>query len=353
MSLLDKLLRRGLITGIYPESIDFRNRLRQVLTSKSTVYTGFDATAPSLHVGNLATIVNSLHFQADGHQVICVIGDATAQIGDPSGHNKDRQKLTKAVIEYNASCLEETLRQIFQNFRKYFLDADIFKRSHTGQSITVKEPIFIRNSEWYNDRNVVEFVSNVFREVRVGWLLHKTSIQERLKTREGMNAAELCYQIFQAYDWLILWERYNCQLQIGGNDQSGNIYTGHDMIKRQFKSRDSFGLLTPLITIKGKKLGKSTEKFRSGIWLRSDKTSPFDLYQFFHRTPDADVRMFLRVFSFYDDQIITDFIDNHLKNPKDIWYCQRKLAEHACLLVHGPVGLDEAKRETEKVFHIN
>lgn len=346
MTLLDKLLRRGLVTNIYPESAEYRDRLRQILTKSTAVYTGFDATGPSLHVGNLATIVNSLYFQAHGHQVICVIGDATTRIGDPSGHRKDRLVLDKSVIDNNSRSIETTLRTIFNNFQKYFLQSQIQNRD-----IAIKEPIIVRNSTWFEDKKAVDFVGDIFRDVRVGWLMHKTSIQERLKTNNGMNAAEFCYQIFQAYDWLELWKRYECKLQIGGNDQGGNIYTGHDLIKRRLKARDSIGLLGPLITIKGKKLGKSTEKFRSGIWLKPDQTSPYDLYQFFHRTPDDDVRKFLNVFSFYDDQTIDNYMQNKFKDKSDVWFCQRKLAEHTCLLVHGQQGLDEAKKRTDEVYN--
>lgn len=343
--LFDKLLRRGLISGIYPESLEYRTKLKGILSSPATVYTGFDATANSLHVGNLATIINLLHFQQYGHQVICVIGDATTLVGDPSGHTKDRQKIEKSVILDNANFIEETLRRLFTNFKSFF------KSSHI-QQIDMKEPIFVRNSIWYDNENVIQFVSDMFRHVRVGPLLHKKSIRERLETQNGMNMSEFCYQIFQAYDWMELRKRYDCTLQIGGADQGGNIYTGHDMIKKCLGKTDSIGLLAPLITSSktGKKLGKSTEKANSSIWLRDGLTSPFDLYQFFQRTTDADVEKFLRVFSFYDDEFIDDILKKYFKNKQDVWYCQRKLAEHACLLVHGEEGLTAAKSKTDALF---
>ena len=349
MGLLDILVKRGLLTSIYPESAEFRDRLAVLLSREATVYTGFDATAPSLHVGNLATIINSLYFQAHGHRTIYVIGDATTKIGDPSGHSKDRLRLDSSEIEKNASSIEQTLRQIVGNFSKYFLSQTSGKLFNLD-NVSMKEPIIVRNSDWYRDENVIDFVSDNFRDIRVGWLLHKKSIQERLKSKEGMNAAEFCYQIFQANDWLQLYKRYNCQIQIGGFDQSGNIYTGHDLIKRRCGSKDSFGLLAPLITQRGKKLGKSASKSSSGIWLRSEQTSPFDLYQFFHRTPDDEVKSYLPVFSFYEDDVIDNFISQNLKNPSDIWFCQRMLAKHACLLVHGEDGLKEAEEKTASVF---
>lgn len=345
--LFDKLIRRGLISGIYPESVEYRTKLKSLLSKSTTVYTGFDATSSSLHVGNLATIVNLFHFQRDGHQVICVIGDATTQVGDPSGHTRDRKKIEKSVIEENANYIEITLKRLFRNFNKCFNKPNKF-----DEMKNMKEPIIVRNSEWYKDKGVIDFVSDIFREVRVGGLLHKKAIQERLKTNEGMNMSEFCYQIFQAFDWMELRKRHDCRLQIGGADQGGNIYTGHDLIKKCLNDTDSIGLLAPLITSgkSGKKLGKSTEKAQSGIWLREEETSAFDLYQFFHRTPDKDVERFLKIFSFYDEDFIEDLIQNHLKNPDDIWCCQRKLAEHACLLVHGEEGLSTAKHITDALF---
>lgn len=338
--LLEKLTKRSLIGCIYPENETFRNRVKNLLREPQTIYAGFDATSSSLHVGNLATIMNLMHFFERGHRVICVVGDATTHLGDPSGHTKDRKKLDKDLIDKNASFIEDTLKSLFVNYNSYFRPI--------SDNSKAEVPIIIRNSQWYKDKYVVDFVSDIFREVRVGGLLHKKSISDRLKTQEGMNMSEFCYQIFQAYDWIELHRRYQCRFQVGGSDQAGNIYTGHDIIKKLTSSSDSFGLLTPLITHNktGKKLGKSSDSERSNTWLRSELTSPYDLYQFFHRTPDNDVEKFLKVFTFFEDSAIKDLINNHLKNSQDIWYCQRKLAESVCKLVHGEEGLESARRQT-------
>lgn len=351
--LLDKLLRRGLISGIYPESPEYRTKLAQLLTKPTTVYTGFDATGKSLHVGHLATIVSSLYFHSQGHQVILVIGDATAQIGDPSGHIKDRSRIPASVISENANSIEKTLRRLFKNFTDCFINS-----THEGLSIrpncradSIQTPIIVRNSQWYQGENVVDFVDKIFRDIRVGGLLHKKSIKERLKSHEGMNMAEFSYQIFQAYDWLELRRRYDCKLQIGGNDQQGNIYTGHELIKKCLHNKESIGLLAPLITnSKGKKLGKTSESAKTGIWLEPDLTSPFDLYQYFLKTTDSDVKRFLQIFSFLSDEHIDALISTYLKNKSDIRHCQRQLAKQACLLVHSQEGLSEAVCITESLF---
>lgn len=343
---LDKLFRRTLIEKTYPSSEDYNELIKSMLKKPVAVYSGFDATSNSLHVGNLATIMNLIHFQREGHQVICVIGDATTQIGDPSGHYKDRNRIDKEVIDQNASSIEETLKRLFKNHRKCFLDP--MRKSN------VKDPIIVRNSSWYKGKEVTDFVGEIFREVRIGTLLHKRSIQERIKSQEGMNMSEFCYQIFQAYDWLKLRQLYDCRFQVGGSDQGGNIYTGHDVIKKMTGKKDAIGLLAPLITSRtGLKLGKTSKDANSNIWLSPKRTSPFNLYQFFHRTPDKDVEKYLKVFSLHDEKTIEDLIYNHLKKSQDVWHCQKKLAEHVCQLVHGEAGLQSAQRLTTAFYHRN
>lgn len=325
--LLETLTRRAIVGNVYPESVEYRDKLKLLLKTPATIYAGFDATASSLHIGNLAAIMGLMHFHQHGHKVICVIGDATTQVGDPSGHTRDRKKINKDTIAKNANSIEEIVHRLFSNYKKHF---------HDNKS-TLQEPLVIRNSTWYENKDIVGFISDIFREVRVGELMHRKSISERLKSRNGMNMSEFCYQILQAYDWLELRQRYDCKFQLGGADQAGNIYTGHDLIKKRLGCKESIGLLTPLITssVTGKKLGKSSQDPRSNVWLTAELTSPEKLHQYFHRTPDTDVEKFLKIYSFYDDQTIEDLIRNHLKKPEDFWFCHRKLADHVCRLVHG------------------
>lgn len=341
--LLETLTRRAIVGNIYPESLEYRDKLKSLLQKPATIYAGFDATATSLHIGNLAAFMGLLYFHRLGHKVICVIGDATTQVGDPSGHAKDRKRIDLESIEKNASSIETIVQRLFKNYRSQF---------HNDSDATLQEPLVIRNSTWFKDTNAVEFIGEIFREVRVGELMHRKSISERLKSSYGMNMSEFCYQILQAYDWLELRRRYDCKLQLGGADQAGNIYTGHDLIKKRLKCKDSIGLLTPLITssVTGRKLGKTSNESQGNIWLKPELTSPYDLYQFFHRTPDADVEKFLKIYSLYDDKTIEDLIYSHLKKPGDFWYCQKKLAEHVCQLVHGEEGLTSARELTQARF---
>lgn len=341
--LLDTLTRRALIGNIYPESLEYRNKLKSLLKKPVTIYAGFDATASSLHIGNLAAFMGLLHFHQHGHRVICVIGDATTQIGDPSGHTKERKKIDNEAIGDNADSIETTVLRLFENYKKYF---------HCDNKSALQKPIVVRNSTWYKDKNVIGFIGEIFREIRIGEIMHRKSISERLKSSNGMNMSEFCYQILQAYDWLELRRRYDCKLQLGGADQAGNIYTGHDLIKKRLDCKESIGLLTPLITssISGKKLGKSNENSQGDIWLKPELTSPFKLYQYFHRTPDADVEKLLRIYSFHDEKTVEDLIYTHLKKSEDVWYCQRVLAEHVCQLVHGEQGLISAKKLSHAFF---
>lgn len=344
--LFDKLLRRALVHKIYPESPEYRENLNEILAKPTTVYAGFDATSDSLHVGNLVTIMSLFHFQRHGHRVICVIGDATTMIGDPSGHSRDRDKLDRKTVLYNANRIESSLKQLFENH------ISSFKAEKSLNQINYQRPIIVKNSSWYHRENVVDFVSDIFREVRVGGLLHKRSISERLNSGAGLSMSEFCYQIFQAYDWLQLRKLYDCRLQVGGSDQAGNIYTGHDFIKKYMGEKDSIGLLAPLLTDSetGKKLGKSTTDSSKAVWLSRHRTSPYNLFQFFHRTPDRDVEKLLKIFSLYEDSVIEDLIYKHLKKPEDVWFCQRKLAEQVCLLVHGEAGLNSAKKITHAFY---
>lgn len=338
-NIFDTLIRRYLIEQIYPESQVYRDKVKNLLSSPVSVYAGFDATSDSLHVGNLVSLMNLLHFHRNGHRAICVIGDATAKIGDPSGHTKDRKRIDDGTIERNANLMQSTIETIFRNHDKYF---------STNIERKLSSPIIIRNSSWYHDVNVINFVCDIFREVRVGSLLHKKSISERLDSSEGMNMSEFSYQIFQAYDWLKLKHLYDCDLQVGGSDQAGNIYTGHEVLKKVTKS-DAIGLLTPLIPGEsGKKLGK-TSGTQNNIWLNPEKSAPSKLYQFFRRTPDRYSEKLLKIFTFCDDEVIDNLIKKR-RQPDDSWPSQTKLAEQVCLLIHGEDGLKSVEGITRSVY---
>jgi tyrosyl-tRNA synthetase len=287
-----------------------------------TVYAGFDPTASSLHVGNLLILMNLLHWQRGGHKVIIVLGGATGLIGDPSHREYERMAMEEVTVNQNTNSIKENIMKIFDNHEKYFWKDAKFPLT----------PIIIKNNiDWYKDVNILEFVRNIGHHFRMGTMLNKTSVQGRLKSESGMSFTEFTYQVFQAYDWLHLFNKYKCKFQIGGSDQLGNISAGHELISRISK-KNVFGLTLPLITGEGgKKFGKSLQ---NAVWLSSNKSSSFQLYQFFIRTNDSDVEAYLKLFTFLPLTEIKQIIEEHKKHPNQR-KAQHVLAQNVTLLVHG------------------
>lgn len=290
--------------------------------SPQCIYAGFDPTADSLHIGNLLVLMNLLHWQRGGHQVIALVGGATGLIGDPSHRTNERDQLDQDIINSNIAGIRKNIETIFENHEKYF---------YKEESFPLKPVTIVNNIDWYNNVNVIDFVRSVGRHFRMGTMLIKSSVESRLKSDSGMSFTEFTYQIFQAYDWLCLFKKYNCRFQVGGSDQLGNIVAGHELISRASK-KDVFGLTLPLITSEGgKKFGKS---LGNAVWLSPKKSSSFQLYQFFIRTTDADVENYLKLFTFLSLNYIKQLMIEHQAKP-DLRKAQKILAENVTLLVHG------------------
>lgn len=220
--LLPSLYKRGVLKDCFPEGAG-QAQLPQLLQSgPQAVYCGFDPTADSLHAGNLLAIIGLLHFRNAGHNVIALIGGATAQIGDPSGKTTEREALPRDVVKNNANGIRESLYRIFANHELYFC-SDPRKLG----TISV-----LNNAKWYKDWNVVSFLSGIGRHFRMGTLLSRHSVQSRLKSAEGMSFTEFSYQLFQAYDFYHLHQLCNCKIQLGGTDQLGNLMSGHEFIQK-------------------------------------------------------------------------------------------------------------------------
>ena len=285
------------------------------------VYAGFDPTADSLHVGNLLVLMNLLHWQRAGHQVIALLGGATGLIGDPSHRTSERTELNNLVANENITNIGTNIRTIFENHDKYFWkDKDV-----------LKPPIIVNNLDWYRDVNVIDFIKGVGRHFRLGSMMGRTSVQSRLNSEGGMSFAEFTYQIFQAYDWVHLLKTNNCRFQIGGTDQMGNMVAGYDLIGK-LTNKNVYALTLPLITAEGgKKFGKSVG---NAVWLTEEKSSSFQLYQFFIRSKDSDVENYLKLFTFLPLGRIEDIMRSHTKAPEKRG-AQKELAENVTLLVHG------------------
>lgn len=262
---------RGMVQEIFPKESghDFAAFLER---QPRCVYAGFDPTAESLHVGNLLVIMSLLQCQRAGHKVIALIGGATARIGDPSGKSAERPVLPEEDVQKNISGLRENLSRIFRHHEEHFCDG----------VDSVQPAEIINNDDWYRTTNIVDFLGNVGRHLRMGRMLSRQSVRSRLDSEHGMSLTEFTYQAFQAYDWLHLNDSRGCDIQIGGSDQMGNIMAGYELISR-VRDRPVFGLTLPLITSEeGEKLGKTAG---TPVWLAEEKMTPFNFYQFFVRTP--------------------------------------------------------------------
>ncbi|CAD5118704.1 DgyrCDS7386 [Dimorphilus gyrociliatus] len=314
-----------------------RNELEAKLSSPQCFYLGIDPTASSLHIGNLLPLIALLHCQRAGHNAVVLIGGATAQIGDPSGKNSERNPIDKIHIRENVSSIRMIIEKIQKNFD------DMFQKDNPG-SFTI-----LNNEDWYSQINLVEFLSTYGRHFRMGPLLSRETVQTRLKGEQGLSLCEFTYQIFQSYDWFHLMNKYNCYIQIGGNDQTGNIVSGYEFIQR-VKKDTVFGLTVPLITdSSGAKLGKSAG---NSVWLDGIQTSAYELYQFFINLPDDDMERMLSLFTFLPIDSIKKLINLHLENPSERM-AQKKLAVEVVKLVHGEVGVEIAEKYSAILFGKN
>ncbi|WP_353199594.1 tyrosine--tRNA ligase [Sandarakinorhabdus sp.] len=241
-----------------------------------TAYVGFDCTAPSLHIGNLVSIMMLRHLQQSGHRPIVVMGGGTTKIGDPSGKDEARQLLGDDQIRANMA----SIRRIFERFLTF------------GDGPT--DAVMVNNDDWLSGLQYIPFLRDVGRHFSINRMLSFDSVRTRLEREQPLSFLEFNYMIFQAYDYLELNRRFGCTLQMGGSDQWGNIVNGTDLIRR-IDARDAYGLTTPLITrADGAKMGKTAQ---GAVWLHEDQLSTFDYWQFWRNTHDADVGKFLRLYT--------------------------------------------------------
>lgn len=322
MDILEDLKFRGLIYQISNEK-ELKEKLKK---EKIVLYCGFDPTAPSLHVGNLLQLITLKRFQNFGHLPIALLGGATSLIGDPSGKEKERPLLLKEEIEKNKLAIKEQINNILEDGNFKILD----------------------NSEWLSKIDLISFLRDYGKYFQVSQMLTKESVKSRMSTT-GISFCEFSYMILQAIDFLELKKRENCDLQIGGSDQWGNITAGIDFV-RKILGIEVFGLTLPLITTKsGKKFGK-TEK--GAIFLDKNLTSPYQFYQFWINTDDEDVIKFLKYFSFLPKEEILELEKETKKSPKER-KAQKLLASEMTKLVHGEGELKRVERISQILFYGN
>jgi len=301
-------------------------KLTNLINSKNIkAYIGFDCTAPSLHVGSLLQIMCLRLLQKNGHQPIVLLGGGTTLIGDPSGKDATRKILDEKTIDENIA----KIKKIF----KKLLD---FKDEKTM-------PIFVNNAEWLNELKYIEFLRNIGKHFTINKMLSFDSVKLRLEREQSLSYMEFNYMILQAYDFYKLNEKHDCDLQIGGSDQWGNIINGVELI-RKINQKESFGLTTPLITLaSGVKMGKTES---GAVWLDEELLSAYDYWQFWRNTNDEDVKRFLKYFT----EINVDELDKILKNEKNINNLKILLANEATKILHGKEKTHDAEKTAKETF---
>lgn len=307
------------------------------LKTPRTFYCGFDPSSDSLHIGHMLPLLTMRRFQMAGHKPIVLLGGATGMIGDPSGKSNERNLLDRDAIEKNIF----GIRQVIEKF------------------IDLKGPqgaMMVNNATWMEKFSFIDFLRDVGKHFSVNYMLAKDSVKSRIENKEqGISFTEFSYMLLQSYDFFVLNKNYNCQLQIGGSDQWGNITAGVEMIRRMKaahnqpakEKEETVGLTIPLVTkADGSKFGKTES---GAIWLDSRKTSPYQFYQFFVRVADADIMKFIRYFSFMSIEQINDLEKKTLESPEKR-LAQVALARELTQLVHGDAELAKVEKATQALF---
>ncbi|HEY8469505.1 MAG TPA: tyrosine--tRNA ligase [Longimicrobiales bacterium] len=296
-------------------------------TERVTGYIGFDPTSDSLHVGSLLQILALVRLQRAGHRPIALVGGGTGMIGDPSGKTTERQLLTREQVEQNVEGIRAQLAR--------FLDFS----GETGARL-------IDNHEWLGSLGLITFLRDTGKHFTVNYMLAKESVARRLEQAEGISFTEFSYMLLQAYDFLELFSRYGCTLQMGGSDQWGNITAGIELIRR-VRGAPAYGIVQPLVTTaSGAKFGKTEA---GTVWLDPERTSPFRFYQFWLNTDDRDVERWLKAFTFLPLEEVAEVMAAQEANPA-ARTAQRRLAAEVTRFVHGEDGLARAERATAVLF---
>ncbi len=323
MDILDDLKFRGLIN----QASNLDGLRKEMNKGMISLYCGFDPTADSLHIGHLLPILILKRFQEAGHQPIALVGGGTGLIGDPSGKKEERMLNPQETVEKWSQELKIQLEQ--------FLD---FKSKNNPALIA-------NNYDWLGKIKAIDFLRDIGKYFTVSYMLAKESVKARLES--GISFTEFNYMVLQAYDFLNLFEKYNCKLQIGGSDQWGNITAGIDLIKKKTE-KEAYGLTVPLAAkADGAKFGKTET---GTIWLDAKKTTPYQFYQFWINTDDRDVIQYLKFFTFLSKQEIEDLEKKVQKNPEKR-EAQKTLANNITSLIHGEEAIVTAEKISQKLFY--
>ncbi len=323
MNLIEELRWRGMIQDIMPGTEE------QLLKEMTTAYIGFDPTADSLHIGSLVPILLLVHLQKAGHKPVALVGGATGMVGDPSGKSEERNLLSEEVLQRNVAGVKKQLEQ--------YLDFDTSKPNAAEMA---------NNYDWFKDFSFLHFIRDVGKHITVNYMMAKDSVKKRLDGETGMSFTEFTYQLVQGYDFYYLYKNKNCKLQMGGSDQWGNIVTGTELVRRK-AGGEAYAFTCPLITkADGSKFGKSE---KGNVWLDPEKTSPYEFYQFWLNTTDADAARYLKIFTFLNEEEISQVLAEHTGNENQR-KLQKRLAEEVTAFVHGEENYTKAARATDLLF---
>lgn len=322
--LIEDLTWRGLL---YQQTDE--EGMEKLLNEQSTsIYVGVDPTADSMHIGHIVPLLTLRRFQQAGHRPVLLVGGATGMIGDPSGRSTERNLLTKEQIEKNVSGLKAQMERIFD-----FGDGD-------------NGAILVNNYEWISNMNVIDFLRDYGKLINVNYMLAKDTIASRLES--GISFTEFSYTLLQGIDFNYLYDHYGVRIQVGGSDQWGNITTGLEVIRKTHdEEAKAFGFTIPLVTkADGTKFGKTAS---GAVWLDPEKTSPYEFYQFWINTADADVIKYLKIFTFLSKEEIEN-LEVAVQEEPHLRKAQKALAEEMTRLIHGEEALETAKRITAALF---
>ena len=324
---VEELKWRGMLAQIMPGTEELLQK------EMVTAYLGTDPTADSLHIGHLCGIMMLRHLQHCGHKPIILVGGATGMIGDPSGKSQERNLLDSATLYHNQECIKAQVAK--------FLDFES-KAENAAE--------MVNNYDWMKDFSFLDFARTVGKHITVNYMMAKDSVQKRLngEARDGLSFTEFTYQLLQGYDFLHLYKSKGCKLQLGGNDQWGNMTTGTELIRRTLGNEsEAFALTCPLITKSdGKKFGKTES---GNIWLDPKRTTPYAFYQFWLNVSDDDAERYIKIFTSLEKEVVDSLVTEHRQDPGRR-ILQRRLAEEVTIMVHSQADLDMAIEASNILF---
>ncbi len=326
---IEELRWRGMLQDMMPGTEEQLNK------EMTAAYIGFDPTAASLHIGNLATIMLLKHLQLCGHKPFALVGGATGMIGDPSGKAAEREFLSEETLRFNQDSIKKQLEK--------FLDFNSGENSAE----------MVNNYDWFKDFSFLGFLREAGKHLSVNYMMSKDSVKKRLET--GISFTEFSYQLLQGYDFYWLYKNKNVRLQMGGSDQWGNITTGTEIIRRKEGGSEeiehrAFALTTPLVTkADGTKFGKSES---GNVWLDPEMTTPYQFYQFWLNTADSECPRLLRVFTLYSQQEIESLEAEHAEVPH-LRIMQKAIAKDVTTRVHSANDFEIVKAASELLFDKN